>query len=359
MTPSQSSYRRAIIALCALALSALAACSSDGSDAGPGPTSSTPTSTQGLGPDGEQPAAASADATELASQVASAFTQETFRDPRTGAALPYNLFLPAGYSSAKEYPLVLFIGDASLVGGDVTTPLSQYGALVWASERDQREHESIVVVPQYPSVIIDDRDAYATTDYVQMTKRLIDAVDDKYSVDEDRVYGTGQSMGCMTILELAANDSDLFAAELFVSGQWDKGRLGGLTRETFVYVAAGGDDRATRGQKEVQQLLDDARVRYGAADLDATWAESELNAAAEKLLSDGDRANFITFTTGSVLSAAPQPSDGQDGLVGEHMASFEPAYKIPAIRDWLFRQTDADDDDPDDADEPDDDTDVD
>ena len=55
---------------------------------------------------------------------------------------------------------------------------------------------------------------YSTTEYVELTKRFIDYMSDEYAVDTDRIYGTGQSMGCMTTLILASEYPDLYAAFL-------------------------------------------------------------------------------------------------------------------------------------------------
>ena len=48
------------------------------------------------------------------------------------------------------------------------------------------------------------------------------------------------------------------------------------------------------------------------------------------MLDEGNTANMIRFETGTVLN-------GGDGM--EHMASFNYAYKLTAVRDWLFEQT--------------------
>lgn len=337
MTRSRFSRHGLTVAACSVLVLGVAACdsSSDGDSgrASPGTTSTS------SGPPGGQTPSPSSDAVELAAQVKSKFKQRTYRDAKTGKSLPYNIFLPDGYGTSKEYPVVLFIGDASLVGQDVTAPLSQYGALVWASDRDQTEHESIVLVPEYPSVIIDDQAAGTTTEYVEMTSRFMESIEDTYSVDDDLVYGTGQSMGCATILYLAAKYPDLFAAELLVSGQWDKSRLEGMVAEKFFYIAAGDDSRSTRGQKDLQALLKRAKVPFGTATWDATWSQRRLDAAAAKLLADGNTANFATFEPGTVLEASGQQAGGSGrDDAAEHLASFEPAYKIPAVRDWLFDQ---------------------
>jgi predicted peptidase len=296
--------------------------------AGPsGAPSGAPMAGGAMGGGGETTAAKA-----LAAQVASKFTQTTYTDVSTGTKLPYNVFLPAGYSTAKRYPIVLYIADSSLVGQTTTAPLTQYGALIWASSAEQAKHASIVVVPEYPSIIIDDNSGHTVTDYVGLTARFVKWLQTKYSVDTDRVYGTGQSMGCMTVMYLAAQHPELFTAEYFVSGQWEASKLAGLTSAKFVYFAAGGDSKATGGQAIVKKILTTAGVKYNAAQWDATWSTSKLEAAAKSLVTASTRDHFVNFTSGTVMTANPTAGS-------EHMASFEPAYKITAARDWLFQQT--------------------
>ncbi len=268
--------------------------------------------------------------------VADLFTQAEYTDDATGLTLPYNVYLPEDYDASQEYPVVVYIADSSLVGQEVTAPLSQYGALIWASEEQQASEQTIVVVPEYPEIILDDHGSYTMTDYVELTARWIESVEEEYSVDTDRVYATGQSMGCMTLMYLAAQDPDLFAAELFVSGQWDPSTLTGLAEETFLYIAAGGDENASGGQEDVESILDDAGVAYSAAEWDATWTEEEFDAAAAELFAENDTNAFVTFTEGTVFEVADSSTNGQNS---EHMASFEPAYMIDAAREWLLAQS--------------------
>ncbi|MCZ9343894.1 alpha/beta hydrolase-fold protein, partial [Streptomyces sp. TRM76130] len=172
---------------------------------------------------------------------------------------------------------------------------------------------------------------------VEMTKRLVEAVAEKYSVNTKQIYGTGQSMGGMTVLYLAATYPKLFAAELFVSCQWDITVLGNLVKEKFCYYAAAGDQNASGGQSDVQAMLeDDGKSYQTTTDLDATADASEQNATVQKMLAKGSAYNFVNFKEGTVLEVSD--ADSSDPMASsEHMASFEPAYKIAASRDWLFQ----------------------
>ncbi len=69
-------------------------------------------------------------------------------------------------------------------------------------------------------------------------------------------------MGCMTSLYLNSKYPDLFAASLFVSGQWDILALKPLEGKQFFYITAGGDEKASGGQREVMSMLDADGVAY-------------------------------------------------------------------------------------------------
>ena len=92
----------------------------------------------------------------LKETVVPTFKQFAYKDKSTGKSMQYNLFIPDGWEK-KNYPLVLFIADASTAGKEVTAPLTQgYGALLFASPEDQDRHPSFVLVPQFSETAVDD-----------------------------------------------------------------------------------------------------------------------------------------------------------------------------------------------------------
>ena len=199
----------------------------------------------------------------LIATYADKFEQKTYTDSESGLSITYNLYLPEGYDASASYPMVVFIGDSSCAGNDATVSLTQgRGGLVWATEEWQSVNPTIVAVPTYPETILDDHGSYTTTEYVELTKRYIDYMSGEYAVDTNRIYGTGQSMGCMTTLILASEYPDLYAACMFVDGQWDISTLTGLENQTFVYFAAEDDTNAWNGAQEVMSMFDTDSVSY-------------------------------------------------------------------------------------------------
>lgn len=257
------------------------------------------------------------------------FIQAEFADPETGKTMQYNLFIPDDYDERKQYPLLLFIADASTVNKEVTVPLTQgYGGLIWVTDRDQAKHPSFVIVPQYVTQTVNDN---SETSYeVEMTIRLLNNIVNQYNIDRNRLYTTGQSMGGMMSMYFNIAHPDLFAASLFVGCQWDTSKMAGFANDKFFYIVAAGDEKAPKGMAALKTVLENEGAKFSSAEWSAKLPAAEQEANVQKLLAEGNNINFVTFTLGSV-----QPESGKGN---EHMNSFDYAYKLEGVRDWLFEQ---------------------
>lgn len=255
------------------------------------------------------------------------FRQFEYTDAPTGKTLKYSLFTPEKIQPGKKYPLVLFMADASTPGTDVTRPLTQgYGALVWATADWQALHPCYVLVPQYSGVAVND--AYEHTDEVDMVMRLVKrTVSDNNSIDSKRLYTTGQSMGGMISMYYNVTYPDVFAASIFVDCHWDSATFPELVKHKFTFITAG--KAGTFGTLE--KAADDAGVRYEYAEWSARLPQPEQDSLARALLAEGAPINIINFEAGTVL-----PPDGKGS---EHMYSFDCAYRLTPVREWLFRQS--------------------
>ena len=225
----------------------------------------------------------------------SAFKQFTYTDSvNSDYVLNYNLFIPENYTTEKKYPLIIFIHDASLVGSNNTnnTIMKSVGGPIWATDREQKKHQSFVLAPQYNEIVIDDNNGkYSKSEYINVTVRLIQNITGNYSINTDRIYSTGQSMGTMTTLYLLANYQNLLAGGIVVDGQWRLDELQGLTNATFTYFAEGGDEKAFKGQTEVKEYLTSLNLSYGVVtDLNAQDNIIILNNATK------ERYNIYKFT---------------------------------------------------------------
>lgn len=267
----------------------------------------------------------------IISEVVSKYQVLEYQDAETGKTLTYNLFVPENYDSSKSYPLVLFMPDASLPGKGAEAALTQgYGGIIWATAENQAKNECFVVVPAYSETIVNDN--FEATDEADMTIRLLQSVMNDYSIDNNRLYTTGQSMGCMTSMYLNLKYPDFFAASLYVGGQWDTSKMGVLADTNFFYIVAEGDTKASVGMNDLKTVFESEGAPFSQAMWDATWPQEQFTEATKELVSEGNSVNMVMFNKGTVMPEGVEANN-------EHMYSFDYAYKIDAVRDWLFQQS--------------------
>ena len=124
---------------------------------------------------------------------------------------------------------------------------------------------------------------------------------------------------------------DLFAASLFVGSQWDNTILDVLEDKSFFYIVSAGDDKASAGQSGLMAVFDQDGVGYSHGEWSAMDDAQAQAQSVQALIDQGYSANFVTFTADTTLPA------GMSG--SEHLTSFDYAYKLETVRDWLFAQS--------------------
>lgn len=282
---------------------------------------------------------AKANLEKVSNEVKDKYKEFTYTDDETGLSIDYGLFIPESYGkSNKVYPLIMFVGDATTTGNTITQILENcIGSVIWAAAEEQKKHECFVLVPTFGEKLIDDSNGNSTiSNYMDVIVRMIEKIKSDYDINKDKIYSTGQSMGCMTSLYLTANNPDLFAATLLVDGQWEISQIQGIKDRKFVYFAAEGDKKALEGQTNVKNYLKENNVEYAEVyDVDAKDSAESLNKIADELFSKGLDKNFITWK----LNSTYENGESNGSMAGEHMTSFYYGYNIERVRDWLFEQS--------------------
>ena len=67
------------------------------------------------------------------------------------------LYIPKGYSAENQYPLLMFIPDATAPGKTSGEIVEQYfGADIWVTDEEQAKHPSFVLVPNFAEVVVNE-----------------------------------------------------------------------------------------------------------------------------------------------------------------------------------------------------------
>lgn len=247
--------------------------------------------------------------------------------------IPYNLYIPKGYDEKKEYPLVMFLHDAEPCGTDPLLTLVQgIGAIRFASPRDQKLHKSFVLAPEIPPELRP-LEEVCERDITTVMKPILDHVMEKYSIDQSRVYTTGQSGGCMTSCELNHRYPELFAASLLVAGQWDADRMRNTKGNHYWICVSEHDVQAFPGMTKLTEALHEEGASVYQYYCNAKGGSEYLNDLARKAIAQNTDIIFTVFEGDSVV-AEGYPLNS----ISNHLSTWQVAYDIDAIRDWLFTQ---------------------
>jgi len=224
---------------------------------------------------------------------------------RDGVRIPYRLFVPPEIEPGKKYPLVVFLHGAGERGTDNYVQLAAYrGAVVWAEPRVQVRHPCFVLAPQCPPesswTKIFDGDIFAPTRELLTVVKVIESLLKDYSIDEERIYLTGLSMGGFGTFALVAEYPDLFAAAVPICG--------------------GGDPAKVESMKKVPMWV------FHAED-DGVVSVSYSREIVKRLVRSGGCVRYTEYEKGFMEKLGFDPH-----------ASWIPAYEREDLVEWLFQQ---------------------
>ena len=84
------------------------------------------------------------------------FAQFTFEDEESGISLEYSLYIPEDYDESQEYPMLMYIPDASGASKSAKEIVEQYyGADIWVTDEEQEKHKSFVLVPAFSEIVVE------------------------------------------------------------------------------------------------------------------------------------------------------------------------------------------------------------
>jgi predicted peptidase len=175
------------------------------------------------------------------------FQARSYHSP-SGETMSYRLFVPPGYDPAKKYPLVLWLHNAAARGSDNLLQISAsnfLGTHIWTTPENQARFPAFVLAPQVSDTKMWAR-PHANTPPVsiRLALEILDAIEKEYTVDLDRVYVAGQSMGGEGAWMVLAVAPGRFAAAIVLCGYSDSWVIDRVTKVP-VWVFQGDADEIT------------------------------------------------------------------------------------------------------------------
>ena len=262
------------------------------------------------------------------------FKQFVYKDPKTGTSVKYNLYIPKNYDKNKKYPLVLFMHDKGVLSEDTKTALLQgNGATSFATPEEQARHEAFVLAPQYSRQVVDDN-GDITSDLDATVNLIRDYLISKYSIDEKKLYATGQSMGGMMAIVMNYKYPELFAASYLVACQWNPKEVSTMAKNNLWITVSTGDEKAYPGMNAITSELIKRGATVAKDNWRADYTDAQFLEGARKVIAQKSNIKYTTLEKGTNPYL---PKDANPGL--EHSGTWKVAYNIPGIKDWMFLQS--------------------
>ncbi|MBT3192446.1 MAG: prolyl oligopeptidase family serine peptidase [Verrucomicrobia bacterium] len=209
--------------------------------------------------------------------------------------MPYRVLKPDPYDPAIHYPLVVALHGAWGRGLDnKSRAIDAFGTLSSAEVR--KSHPAFVITPQCPP-----KQQWANTPWgkgsysiekvkissaITLVLEIIPALQEEFSIDPNRIYVTGQSMGGYGAWDIVMRRPHLFAAAVPVCGAADPTQATNLAHLP-IWCFHGGKDTVvpTSASREMDEAMKQAgnkqwiyteypTVGHGASK--PTWKEPEL-----------------------------------------------------------------------------------
>jgi poly(3-hydroxybutyrate) depolymerase len=133
-----------------------------------------------------------------------------------GTTLPYYIFVPAHYHAQVQYPLVLCLHGSGESGDNPSAVKNNSMATVWARDSNQSRWPCFILVPQCPGY------GWWTNSNIELAIiDILDSIQLEFSIDANRLYITGLSMGGYGTWDMIAQYPARFAAAVPMSGGGD------------------------------------------------------------------------------------------------------------------------------------------
>lgn len=221
-----------------------------------------------------------------------------------GDTLHYRILYPEHYDPDKKYPFILFLHGAGERGSDNESQL-KHGSFLFTSPENRNSYPAIVVFPQCPAdgywapMEQDGNDRIfpenpKPTPSMRMVEQLVRHYMKQESVDRNRMYILGLSMGGMGTFDYICRHPKQFACAIPICGGVHLERL-----------------------KKVRHMP--IRIYHGSVD-PVVSVEFSRNAFIELKALGSEKVEYKEYT-------------------GVEHDSWNNAFAEPDFLEWMFRQT--------------------
>jgi predicted peptidase len=277
---------------------------------------------------------------QVFSQVHNSMQARSFSSP--SLTIVYRLFVPENYDPARKYPLTVTMHGVGERGNDNTRQVDLEDLVsTWIADDVQKETPHFVMGPQCPG------DLYWGGATTAMVHDIIDSLTREFSLDTNRLYAVGLSMGAAGVFSLLESRPGRFAAALACAGAGNNNAAADIARTPLWAFHAAGDGvvdvNGTRSMVEAIENTGITFVRF----VSESWTNSPgLTTYSDAIRNGTDPLTMVAKNPDGISydSLKRAVEGGADYLYsevkgGDHRTGWMIAFHHPLVPQWLFSKT--------------------
>lgn len=265
----------------------------------------------------------------------------------TTATMGYRLFKPKNYSASQKYPIVVSLHGVGERGTNNTSQVDLEDlAHPWIEDSIQARVPHFIMIPQCPPDPITWTSGATGGKVSEAGKGILDALETlkkEFSLDTNRIYITGLSMGGAGTYHMLATNPGYFAAAAPCAAGGDTNAIVNITK-TPIWHSHGSLDGNPPGGRRMANAMEGRGIKVVRFVSQAAITSPSLNAYSTAL-KNGTKAEDLCFknpTPPVTYDSLKKAVEGGANYLyseltgGDHRSGWMIAWHNPLMAKWMF-----------------------
>lgn len=253
--------------------------------------------------------------------------------------VPYHLFIPQQSANTQKYPLIVALHGLEMFASSENlwennnSSLKAY-ALGWASPTVQCQHPAYIVAPHIHNKLGTYYKGWNTTESLSFINQLLDSLIENESIDPNRIYLTGHSMGGIGTLLMPLLLQNRFAAFIPLSSAINANDVDKIKQEInkdiYAYTAIWSfHQKRDNGHSYMRAVYDCFKTAEYETHYTHNFGNEAINLPSRQiksLIQQHQRYFYTEYTYDCILFSSC------------HTSVMDSAVVEPLLHQWLFRQ---------------------
>lgn len=281
-------------------------------------------------------------ALDAPAQVRNSFEPRSHQS--SAVSMVYRLYVPKAYTAGQKYPLLVALHGVGEKGSDNAIQVDREDlASTWIADSIQSRWPHFVMVPQCPTEL--SWGGAAITGIHQ----IIDSLKREFSLDTNRFYAVGLSMGARGTFNLLASRPGYFAAAVPCAGAGTNSQAASIAR-TPIWAFHGSTDPIVdvSGTRSMVAAIENTGIRF-VRFVSESWTNGPALDTYSKAIRNGtDPVTMVAKNpSGISYDSLRRAVDGgarylySEVTNGDHRTGWMVAFHHPLVPGWIFSKTKA------------------